>query len=222
MTIFKYLMLSFGLSFLIMSTAQAKESLFCSNQLLSHPIPKGNTWTLTSRLGKILSIAEKEFGERDKSWTILGIEFTDAEQPSIWYPFGYKAKNIIIQLTRNTSRNELKALYQLAHEVFHTLSPNAEVKTNMLEEGLATYFSIKALQEMGFKISPQYIAAKKYKKAYQLVAQLYKKHPETSQLIQSLRRQELKLSELSADDIKIFFSNIDQGLARQLANKFDP
>lgn len=219
MNISKYFF-SFCLIIVTFNTAYPRETLFCSSQLLAHPTTNGNTWTLTSRLGKILQIAEEEFGERDKSWTLLGVEFTDAEQPSTWYPFGFESKNIIIQLTRNTSRNELKALYQLAHEVFHTLSPNAGVKSNMLEEGLATYFSIKALQTMGFKITDKYIAALKYKKAYQLVARLYQKHPETSLLIQSLRKQELKLSELKADDIQALFSNVDKGLASQLADKF--
>lgn len=35
----------------------------------------GCTWTLSSRLGQMLREAEEQFGERDKSYTILGIEF---------------------------------------------------------------------------------------------------------------------------------------------------
>ena len=36
---------------------------------------KGFLWTLTTRLGKLLFDAEQQFGPRDPSWTILGIEF---------------------------------------------------------------------------------------------------------------------------------------------------
>lgn len=202
------------------SPALAKENLLCSTQILAKPIPNGYTWTLASRLGKILRMAEKEYGERDKRWTLLGVEFSTDDRPSIWYPGGYEAKNIIIQLTRSTSHSEREALFQLTHEVFHVLSPNAEIKSTMLEEGLATYFSIKALQSMGFTINKKYIANKKYQKAYRLVSQLYENHPETSELIKSLRKQGLKISELTADDIQAIFSNIDSGLASQLAHKF--
>ena len=35
----------------------------------------GYTWTLASRLGEMLHKAEELFGERDCSYTILGMEF---------------------------------------------------------------------------------------------------------------------------------------------------
>lgn len=53
--------------------------------LLAKELKHGFTWTLPSRLGDMLADAEMMFGERDHSWTILGIEFA-LTGPMIWYP----------------------------------------------------------------------------------------------------------------------------------------
>ena len=55
----------------------------------------GYTWTLASRLGEMLHMAEELFGPRDCSYTILGIEF-GPDNPRIWYPGN--RRHIIIQL----------------------------------------------------------------------------------------------------------------------------
>jgi hypothetical protein len=98
----------------------------------------GYTWTLVSRLGEMLNLAEKMFGPRNKDFTILGIEFC-ASGPRVWYP--RSEKNIIIQLSLDALNSEKIALYQLAHESIHCLSPSGQANANVLEEGLATWFS---------------------------------------------------------------------------------
>ena len=49
-----------------------------SDLLVAQRLPDGSgyTWTLASRLGEMLHMAEELFGPRDCSYTILGIEFT--------------------------------------------------------------------------------------------------------------------------------------------------
>ena len=46
---------------------------------VADPLPAGNgyTWTLASRLGEMLKLAEERYGPRDAGYTILGVEFAD-------------------------------------------------------------------------------------------------------------------------------------------------
>lgn len=85
-----------------------------------------------------MSFAEEFFGGRDKNFTILGIEFNETG-PRIWYP--KNNGNIVIQLTPDALNSEAIALYQLAHESVHLLSPSRGAHANVLEEGVAVWFS---------------------------------------------------------------------------------
>lgn len=199
---------------------RAEEPSFCSNQIMAHPIPNGYTWTLASRLGKILLLAEKEYGPRDKQWTLLGVEFTDGDQPKIWYPFGKDKKNIIIQITRKAANDSKEMALQLAHEVFHALSPTGSKKSNYLEEGLATWFSIKAMRELGISVSQDYIATEKYRDAYDLIDELYKQQPDASQRVRELRQSGELFNEIDMQIMKTFFPAVKADLARQLIREF--
>lgn len=130
--------------------------------LTAREIPNGYTWTLTSRLGDMLSMAEAIFGIRDKNYTVLGIEFNDSG-PRIWYP--KNNGNIIVQLTPEALNSETIAFYQLAHECVHLLSPSGGAHANVLEEGVAVWFSWyylrKVLQVDGKPMTdePNYLTA---------------------------------------------------------------
>lgn len=200
--------------------AYAKEAAFCSNQILAQPITNGYTWTLASRLGELLLLAEKDYGPRDKNWTILGVEFTKTKQPKIWYPFGMDKRNIIIQITEGAANNKKEMLFQLAHEVFHTLTPAGLEKTNVLEEGLATHFSIRALRELGIDTRPDYIATRKYRKAYNLIEELYKAQPDANQRIKEFRQTGEIFPQLTSERMLEFFPNIDKSLAIELSKRF--
>ena len=98
----------------------------------------GYTWTLASRLGEMLHMAEELFGPRDCSYTILGIEFA-SDGPQIWYPRNHR--HIIIQLDLSAATNILQACYQMAHETVHLLAPSCGRNANNFEEGVACYFA---------------------------------------------------------------------------------
>ncbi len=205
----------------ISGSANAKEAPFCSSQILAHPTKSGYTWTLASRLGELLGMAEDEYGERDKSWTILGIEFTDRNQPRNWHPFDYKnKKNIIIQLTKRAAHNEKEALFQLSHEVFHSLIPTGGNDATFFEEGLATYFSITATRKTGIDITPNYIASKKYRKAYNLVKAVYQAHPDAGKRITAFRKKGIHPSALNRKHLMTIFPKLSPSIAKQLARKF--
>jgi len=102
----------------------------------------GYTWTLTSRIGDMLKEAEAQFGQRDKSWTILGAEVRkDDTNPQNWFP-GYPGrKDIIFQLAPSAAKGMCFAYYQLAHEVVHALAPDVGKGASVIEEGVATWFA---------------------------------------------------------------------------------
>ena len=202
----------------IFNQCNAKQELFCSDQILAHPIKNGYTSTVTSRLGELLGMAEKEYGERNKDWTILGVEFNKEDGPQNWHPFGSEKKYIIIQLGTGTANNEKKLLYQLAHEVFHVLSPIGSRGSTNFEEGLATYFSIKATRRLD--ITPDYISSARYRKAYRLVAQVYKIYPDTGKIIAAFRKSGKNISQLNEKAIAAIFPKIKKTLAVELAKKF--
>jgi hypothetical protein len=105
-------------------------------------LPVGNDVgrSLTRQLGLFLDKAEALFGPRNTSFTLLGIEFHNGPNRVI-YPNG---KQIIIQLTKEAHGNHDRALFQLAHETVHVLAPVDVGTSTVLEEGLATYFSLTA------------------------------------------------------------------------------
>jgi hypothetical protein len=206
------------------TTSSAKEvapnKAICSSQVYAHPTKDGYTWTLASRLGQLIDLAESEYGERDNSWTILGTEFTNENQPSNWHPGGFAKKKIVFLLTPEAANNKKEAMYQLAHEVIHALSPNNQHDANYFEEGIAVFFAIHATQKMGFSITPRYISSKKYKKAYELINAIYTAHPDAGKRISQARKSGYLFSTMEAKQLLMLFPEISPSGATQLAEKF--
>ena len=61
------------------------------------------------RLGNILNEAEKLFGERNRNYTLLGVELIDRDYPQIWFPCN--CGNIVIQITIDCLNNMDKAIF---------------------------------------------------------------------------------------------------------------
>ena len=123
------------------------------------PIKGGYSWTITSLLGSFLMDAGKLFGERDRSFNILGVELCDHEQPMTWYPGSLDGcKDVIIQITRDCETNINKAIFQVSHETIHCLCPKPGRHANVLEEGLATLFSMYESTKYGTGYYPSSLA----------------------------------------------------------------
>jgi len=150
--------------------------------IYAKPIPGGYSWTLTSRLGEILREIQSAYGERDMSYTLLGIEYEDSG-PRNWFPGN--CKNIAIQLGPKALMDDVQAYYQLAHEAVHLLAPSGGRNAPVLEEGLAEMFSqnyvFKTLGQVMTSSNPAYNAAAAY------VREMIAKYPEA---ISSLRAVE--------------------------------
>jgi len=107
--------------------------------VVTTPLPSGDgyTWTLASQLGQMLRFAESRFGPRDKSYTVLGVEFIRGI-PQCWFPGS--CGHVVVQLTMECLQEPDRACFQLAHETIHLLSPTGGRNANVLEEGLAAHF----------------------------------------------------------------------------------
>jgi hypothetical protein len=108
----------------------------------------GYTWTLPSRLGEMLGLAEEWYGGRDRSYTILGIEFVEDSQ-CLYYLGDDIYKQILIHLPAYAVTDYDQCLYMAAHESIHCLSPDRNVQATRLEEGLATNFANLYMSHIG-------------------------------------------------------------------------
>ena len=179
------------------------------------PLPSNNgyMWTIVSRLGDMFNKAEELFGVRDKEYTILGIELANNSQPQIWFPGN--CKYVIIQITEDCSKNMEKAIFQVAHEAIHCLCPNSKKKVTVLEEGLATYFSMYYTHTYQINYN---IDKPQYQVAYDLCSKLLEYDIE---LIKKARTIESDISLIDKELLLKVCPDIDHTLLNELTKKFE-
>jgi hypothetical protein len=179
--------------------------------VVAHPIAGGFTWTLASRLGQLLAKAESQFGPRDRSFTILGVEFR-AGVPQLWFPGN--CGHVIVQLGLPAMQEPNRAMFQLSHECVHLLDP-AGGATNNLEEGVATYFGLEFMQsELGVNYST---GDPRYDAACTLVRTMLSVRGDA---VKELRRLHGPLRSITARQILTVCSGINPSVAQQLASPF--
>ena len=187
-----------------------------SELLVAQRLPdrKGYTWTLASRLGDMLNMAEKLFGERDCSYTILGIEF-GPDNPRIWYPGG--CRHIIIQLSLQAATNMSQACYQMAHETVHLLAPSGGQNANNFEEGVACYFAAYYMKEKFNEpcCSP---TIPSYQCALALVTP---RLDEDIDCVRRIRKNQSSFCDMTKEDISAEFPNLGSEDVDFLISKFD-
>jgi hypothetical protein len=162
----------------------------------------------------MLRLVESRFGARDRSYTILGIEF-GVDVPHLWYPGN--CKNIVIQLAANAMNDHYLARFQLAHECVHLLSPTGGQCATVLEEGLAVVFSEDYVSPNAAGISPV-DDDPKYAASGSLVRQLLSAKPD---LIERLRAIEPAFTSMTAHHLKVVMPDVDDETARRLLSPFD-
>lgn len=189
------------------------DNIYCCKPLEDN---SGYTWTIVSRLGDIFSEMEKLFGPRDKSYTILGIEIAQIEQPQCWFPkYDGQEGNVIIQITPNCLNDIGQAIYQVAHESVHCLTPKTFGHVNWLEEGMATWFSKYYTSKLGLDFNP---TVEKYRQALSYVEELFKYD---KNIIRTIRiNHEPDLSKITSDLLFQVCPQIDKDLAVKLADQF--
>ena len=184
-------------------------------QTRSLPPNDGYTWTLTSRIGNMLKEAEAMFGERDKEWTILGVEvcMDQGATPQNWYPGSPERKDIIFQIT--PAEDMQHACYQLAHEVLHSLSPHVGKAATVFEEGVATWFARWYVEErFGLVIEAELDS---YKMACRYVDNMLK---QDKQAVLKLRKVELNFDKMTSATFKAAGVVVDEADILELLKTF--
>jgi len=183
--------------------------------ITTHPLPNhdGYTWTLASRLSDMLYMAQELFGERDLSYTPLGIEFI-AEHPRIWYPGD--RRHIIIQLDHLAAQDASQACYQLAHECVHLLAPTVRDACINLEEGVACYFAA-----LYMKVRLGQPTWRPMEQSYLRALDLITPRLDADiQCIRRLRARQPSFSKMTRDDIAMEFSTLKADDLDFLASHF--
>lgn len=183
----------------------------------SAPFPGGGTYTLTTYLGVFPTNAEQIAGKRDMPWTILGVEFFGDEKdgaiPHTWFP--ENCRQIAVRLTRDVALDPPRALFQLAHQACHLISPSGQSGTAPnLEEGFATLVGHRlAEQHAGFRcpVSSKHVAA------CDMVRDLLVRWPSA---IKDIRDQEPCFHKLTGDVICNAVPDMEPGLATRLAARW--
>lgn len=170
---------------------------------------------------KLREIAEQMFGPARSDWRLGCVRFADFGPCTIYLP---DDRVIDVQLSRRAENDFLQVLYQLAHEVCHTLHPSRDGNsliadaTSVLNEGLATWFSCFICEQFGYgEIVQASTAQTPYGKPMELVAALLEIDGES---IKKLRTFQPHIDRLSADDFLQAGVQIPQSLAHSLTRPF--
>lgn len=170
------------------------------------------TWTLASRLGDMLQMAEEFFGTRDLSYTILGTEFHDGN-PQICYP--RSGRHVVIRLASRCMWDAVEAHCELAQECIHLLAPSGTLLANVLEEGLSIYFAQRYLKErLG---ETRTCDATNYSAALKLVQRLL---AIDSTVVRRVRQTQPAIYLLTPADLSACNPSIPCDLAEQLTTRF--
>ena len=180
---------------------------------------------LSEWLSQFLSKIEMLFGPRDHSFTLVGIDIdkTPVNPPMIWFPDSgipvgsreRRSKHIVVRLNQNALSHPVRARWQLAHECVHLLDPWHPGldggPTNVLEEGLATWFQNWCVPEAEFHEGA-------YATAEKLVEPLM---PELAEAVKRIREdRKIRIGETNADILCDYCPRVETDIARKLCEPF--
>lgn len=186
----------------------------------AHTGPTGNTWTLATRLSELLKEMEFRYGPRESGWTLLGVEFHNGP-PQVWFPGSFEQpprRHIAIKLSREAFFEEKRAVYQLAHECVHLLSPVVSGSAPVMEEGLATAFSEDIIDTwFGETDKTNYTNDSRYREAAAKLRLLLAQKPDA---ILRLRSVEPAFSNMTAATFVHAGLNVPTALVEELLSTF--
>ena len=184
-------------------------------------------WTLATWTSDFLGDIENRFGARNPRFSFVGVEIDETPEatPCNWFPsLGIPAedlqngsRHIIIRLTPKALEAREYAKWQLAHECVHLLDPwNKKVEgmpTNLLEEGLATWYqNFKANCELSSDV-------RSYEEAESLVK------PDIEELQNAVKKIRLevglRIGEISTETLAKYCPGVDDNVVERLCDRFD-
>jgi hypothetical protein len=168
--------------------------------------------SLKKELLQILEEAEFLFGPRGSGYELREPLVTDCITAcTVIYPF--RISRIYIPST--SKRDRRLASYDLAHEAIHVLSPGFGVDVTVLEEGLASYFSLKYMNRV-YGVGWESTSDPKYDAAMRAVSTLLSKN---EFLIKQLRTHQPVLSKID-EKLLIEVAGIEPADAKFLCSDF--
>ena len=190
-----------------------------SDLLVAQPLPDGTvSWTLASRLGDMLDMAEKLFGGRDTSYTLLGIQF-QSKDPE----FGIVENIVSISLSNLTCgllQTCREACYQMAQETVHLLAPTGDRNANNLEEGVSCYFADYYMMDRrnSKSLNGAQCLPKNYERALALVKP---RLDDDIDCVRRIRENQPSFQDMTKEDISAEFPNLESEDVDFLISKFD-
>lgn len=179
-------------------------------------------WSMTpaNYASRFIQEMEKRYGSRDRSWTYVGVDFSD-EVPYVWYPGNKETpprKHIAISLSAEAFSDRQRTVYQLAHECVHLLAPVEDGDAPVIEEGLATVFSEDMIEYWCDNTNKQaYTEDKRYVNAAARVRELLALAPDA---IPRLRAVEPAFNQMTADTFTRAGLNVPPALVAALLASF--
>lgn len=168
--------------------------------------------SLREELLQILAEAELLFGPRNSEYELREPLVTDCITACTGiYPF----RMARIYIPSNSKRDRRLASYDLAHEAIHVLSPAFGVDVTVLEEGLASYFSLKYMNRV-YGVGWESTFDPKYDAAMRAVSTLLSKD---EFLIKELRTHQPVLSKID-ERLLVEVAGIESGDAKFLCTDF--
>lgn len=161
---------------------------------------------------KYLSEAVQKYGPLIPGFKFAGVILVSDGPPKVSFP---TPGEILIHLTESVVNYEPQAIFQLAHEVVHVISPAGQAITNNLEEGVATYNS-KLMTDRDsddLTYTDRGIKGTKYAEPLNKVQELLNIDPEA---IKKIRELQPKLLKVTPEDFKNAGLNVPQKLVEYL------
>ena len=181
--------------------------------------------TLPEYASEYLADIEQRFGPRDRSFALVGIDIdkTPGKSPRNWFPdcgiatddAERRSRHVVIRLGPAALTDLARARWQLAHECFHLLDPwNPKVDgrpTNMLEEGLATWYQNSRVPEAECHEGL-------YAAAEDLVRPLVEELPGA---VKSIRQErQLRIGEIPPDILRAYCPGMSKETSWELCHPF--
>lgn len=190
------------------STYSAGAVIRLSNQFIFRP---DAPWAdLRDDVVEMLQQVEARFGASVGDREIVAIV---ADGPMVTVPIGNGRFEVHVQHWNVNDRRQ--TLFQLAHEMVHVLSQDAQVQPTYLEEGLATVFQ-QTFDSARYGL-PALQVAGEYEVARQNVEQLLALDPEA---VRKIRETESTISKVTSDQMRSVLPSCDRELAERLAKSF--
>ncbi|MGF1546581.1 MAG: hypothetical protein ACFCUG_04600 [Thiotrichales bacterium] len=179
------------------------------------PLRRGSE--LQALVEDLLRLAERRIGPRDHNFALVQVDFESSDNPRIVLPYG--RNEALIHLTRGAAHDGRRLIFQLSHEVFHLVSPT-RLAVNILEEGLATEFSLVCCRLHGYAVADAYINLVDYRLALAGVRCLRQFEPELDARCAEIRAAGVKLGCAAADYLASVWTEAPAPLVAALAMPF--